>query len=157
MRRRTVLGLAASCLLAACAHQTPAPDPSGMAWTLNETPSEGVKLAYGLPDSDMVLVMMTCRPSSGDVVLLQAVGPDAPAAIALASGAAEARFAGEASPSMGDGAFVEAMARADDPALARFARTGDLALRDGGRTHALPASSADRDRIAAFFRSCRAA
>lgn len=156
MRRRTALGLAASCLLAGCAHQTPAPDASGMAWSLNETSTEGVKLAYGVPNSDMVLVMMTCRPSSGEVALLQAVGPDMPAAITLTSGGTQARFSGEASPSMGDGAFVEAMAPADNPALARFARTGDLAVRNEGRSHPLPATSADRDRIAAFFRSCRA-
>lgn len=156
MRRRALMSLAGSCLLAACAHQTPTAMP-GMAWSLHHAEGEGAKLAFGQPASDNVLIMMTCQPRSGEVLVSLAAPSGARPAIDLASRGATAEFQGETAPSMGDGVLIEAQAPASHPALAQFARTGDLTLVDNGRRTPLPARGAERGKIAGFFESCRAA
>lgn len=157
MRRRAIFSLAASCLLAACAHQDAARAPA-MAWLLTQTPEEGAKLAFGEPQSDNVVLMLTCRPGSGEVVLARTGAADQPPAIILASGGREGRFAGEATPFGGaSGVYVEASAPAAHPALAAFRRTGDLTLREDLASIRLPADRAAHRRIETFFDACGAA
>ena len=57
----------------------------GMAWSLHQTPEEGMKLAYGAPASDNVVLMMTCQPGAGQV-LLSSVSGQPQSAIVLKSG-----------------------------------------------------------------------
>ena len=157
MKHRAILGLGISCLLAACAHQGEAGLPS-MAWSLNHSDGEGTKLAYGQPQSDNVMIMMTCQPRSGQVLVSMTAPMDAaPAAIQIVSRNKSSRLAGDASASMGEGvAYVEATAPVNDPALASFDRTGDFAVVENGRRAPLPVRNPERQVVSDFFASCRA-
>ncbi len=157
MKRRAIIGLGISCLLASCAHQGQSGLP-GMAWSLNHAEGEGAKLAYGQPQSDNVLIMMTCQPKSGQVLVSMTAPIDAPSnAIQLASRRQTSRLAAEATPGMGEGAaYVEAKAPVTDPTLASFASTGDLSVVANGRKGPMPVSGAERSAVNGFFASCRA-
>lgn len=158
MRRRTIFSLGISCLLAACAHQGDHPQ-AGMEWSLNHAEGEGAKLAYGQPASDHVLLMMSCEPGSGAVrVSMTAAADEIPGAIALKSAGRVTRLEGQALPGMGEGSvLVEAETPASAPALASFARTGDLAVVQNGRNAPLPVRRGERETVQAFFAECRAA
>ncbi|WP_309088330.1 hypothetical protein [Phenylobacterium sp.] len=157
MRRRSLFSLFAAMSLAACAHPV-APVPTGpdMAWSLNHAEGEGAKLAYGQPQTDNVLLMLTCEPRSGAVrVSMSAPDGGGGKALRLSSGGRSAKLAGQAAPSgLGDGLLIEAEARADDPVLARFAQSGELAVAVGARWTKLPA---DPDKSRRFVESCRGA
>lgn len=155
MRRRTILTLAASCGLAACLHQGPGAVP-GLAWSYYETEGEGAKLAYGVPSSDNVVLMLSCQPRSGEV-LVSTTRSSASTQIRLASAGESGQFSGAADPTGLGGVFVEAAAPADHPALARFARTGELSLQEAGRSARLPVRAAERGRIRDFFAACQTA
>ena len=154
MRRRAILSLAAACLLSACAHQGDALAP-GMAWSLQHSEGEGSKLAFGQPDSDNVLLMMTCAPRSNQVLVSLAASEGAGETIQLVSGSVRNRLRGEAVPGMGGGALIEAQAPADAAALSRFARTGELAVLESGRQAPLPVRDDEKGVVADFFASCR--
>jgi hypothetical protein len=124
-----------------------------MGWSLSQAQGEGAKLAYGEPQSDNVLLMMTCQPRSGRVLIS---APATSSEIELVSGRERSRLTGQAAPAMGDAILIEAQATPDDRALASFARTGDLALVADGRRASLPARSAEQRAIAGFFGACRA-
>jgi hypothetical protein len=144
--------------VAACAHQGEQ-GLAGMAWSLNHAEGEGAKLAYGQPASDNVLLMMTCQPQSGAVRVSLVTGADeVPGSIALASQGKVSKLRGQALPGMGEGsALLEAEARTSDPALASFARTGEIAVIQNGRTSALPVRAQEQPTVKAFFAECRAA
>lgn len=155
MRRRAIFTLVASCLVVACASQGQGALP-GLAWFLYESEGEGAKLAYGAPSSDNVVLMMTCQPHSGQV-MVSAVNSGESAQIRLTSAGERADFLGEAGPAgIGQGVYVEAAAPADHPALARFARTGELSLHEADHSARLPVRIAERGRIRDFFAACRA-
>lgn len=158
MRRRAIVSLLGSCLLAGCAHQGESVATQGMGWSLQHNAAEGAKLTYGAPQSDHVLLMMTCAPQSGQVLLSVSNGSaDGPGAIELVSGGQRSRITGEAVPSgLGAGALIEASAGLDDPALAGFARSGQIAVGEHGRISPLAASGAERAEIDGFFATCRA-
>jgi len=127
-----------------------------MAWSLSHAEGEGAKLAYGQPQTDNVLLMLTCAPRSG-AVQVSMTAPDGAAAQALklSSGGRSAKLAGQTAPSgLGDGLLVEAEARADDPVRARFAENGELAVAVGARWTKLPA---DPEKSRRFLDSCRGA
>lgn len=152
MRRRAILGISLSCLLAACAHRSD--EGSGaMAWTLHDAEGEGVKLAYGQPASDNVVLMMTCQPRSGRVLVALAAQADAPRLIELSSKRQSTRLAGELAPSPAS-AMLEATAPASDPTLQSFARTGDIAVGDGAEK--LPVRRVERLAVSDFFDRCAA-
>lgn len=157
MRRRAVFSLIASCALAACTHQTSPQAMPGMAWSLHATKSEGAKLAFGLPQSDNVLVMLSCQPGSGEVqVLVNAAAPWARPALRLASRGEARTYRGEASPSgLGDGTIIEVKARASDPVFASFAQSGDLSVATSGQRAELPRG--DRATVRRFVEGCRSA
>jgi hypothetical protein len=154
MRIRSILNLSASMLLAACAHPAPSGAP-GMAWSASRTDSEGAKLAFGQPQSDIVLLMLTCQPRSG-LVRLSATAPvGATGALQVVSNGERQRLDGEVVPGMTtDGVLVQATASARSPALARFASTGDLMVVEGRRRTALPARGHERAAIQQFFAAC---
>ena len=141
-------------LLGSCMHGQEAMS-SGMAWSLHETPEEGAKLAYGAPNSDNVALMLSCQPASGQVLVSTAAVAPAPA-IVLKSGKTETALPATATPSMGEGHFLEAGAKASDPVLASFARTGDITLVQGRERVKLSARSGDRPQIDKFFATCSA-
>ncbi len=158
MKRRAIVGLGISCLLAACAHQGEAPG-TAMAWSLHHAEGEGAKLAYGQPSSDNVVLMMTCAPRSGSVLVSVTYTQDAvPGQVALESKGKVSSLKGQALPGMSEGsAIIEAETRATDPTLTSFARTGDIAVIQNGRNANLPVRSAEHETVKAFFSECRAA
>ncbi|RAK58599.1 hypothetical protein DJ021_01715 [Phenylobacterium hankyongense] len=150
MRHLIILALTATLMLSACARDRLY---GGMDWSLNSVEGEGLKLAYGEPDSDDVLVMLSCAPRSGQVALAVNAPEGAQATINLSSGRRSARYVAALEPNAGDGALAEVTARASDPVLANFGRTGELTVTVDGRSAALPG---DRTRAQRFLAGCRA-
>jgi hypothetical protein len=153
-RFSSILTIAAAALtLAACAQDD---GVDGYAWSYQQDEYEGAKLAYGAPSSDDVLLMMTCAPGSG-TVLLSALTEKAQNDIVLTSGSGKDRFAGAAMPSELGGALVEAEARAKAPSLDHFAETGDLVMLAGQQKVSLAASGEERAGVKQFFETCQQA
>lgn len=153
MRIRTLIGLTAACLLAtACAHDRVYMG-GDMGWTLNESSGEGLKLAYGEPQTDNLLVMMTCQPRSGEVLVSLNTTADARPLLVMTSGGRTARYPARIGPNLGDGAVVEAVTRTADPVLASFARSGG-ALAAGGSGG--PTALSGGAQFQRFLDSCRA-
>ncbi|MDO8409986.1 MAG: hypothetical protein Q7S93_07990 [Phenylobacterium sp.] len=155
MRTRSIFGLSAALVIAAaCAHQTTETRTS-MSWAFNQTQSEGLKLVYGEPLSDNVLVMLSCQPRSGQVEVAVTTSDTASAGVALASQSERFEMTSPAGPTpiQGVGVVMETAA-ADTPALRSFARTGDLNVRTTGRTVSAPALAGDRAKVADFFGQC---
>lgn len=160
MRRRNIVGLGISCLLAAaCAGNQTGVQAPGMAWSLHDSEGEGAKLAFGEPHSDNLLLMMTCQPRTGEVLVTMAAPADAPPeAIELKSRGEVSRLDGQVVPAMGEGAaLIEAQTTASDPTLRAFARTGDLTLAGDGPDARLPVRAAERATVRRFLSTCAAA
>jgi hypothetical protein len=157
MRRRAVVSLIASCALAACAHQTAPSAMAGMSWIATTADAGGeAKLAFGAPNTDNVVLMMSCQPGSGRIALSTLEpAPIRTRVMTLTSRARSSKHAAVAMPNeLGDGALVEAQAPAADPTLTRFAETGELAVAVNGRRLSLPGAA--RDDARRFVDSCRA-
>lgn len=159
MHRPAIVGLGLSCLLSACAQQAGPPTAPAMAWSLNHVEGEGAKLAFGEPDSDNLLLLMTCQPRSGEVMVTMAAPQDRPArAIELQSHEQSSRLAGQIVPAVSEGeSLIEAQTKASDPTLASFARTGDLTIAGDGPKVRLPVRGEERQAVRAFVATCRAA
>ncbi len=140
--------------LGACANERP-PAP-GYAWSYigGDGDADGPKLAYGRPNSDDVVIMMTCAPRVS-AVTLTATGLTG-GEIALGSGRKVTRLkAKPAASDMSDG-VLEARASIDAAALSAFRRTGDLDLLVADERHSLDAAPGERQRVKAFFKACSA-
>ena len=148
---RAILVLLAAAGVCACQAQS-AP---GYAWSYQQDEYEGAKLAYGAPNSDDVLIMMTCAPNSGQV-RLSAVTERTQNELVLASGRARDRFSGELLPDEMGGLLLEARASTDARSLDGFARTGKLSWAAFGETLSLTAGPEERAGVSQFFEVCRA-
>lgn len=143
--------LSLATLLAGCAHEKVAVD--GYRWAYLADGSEAPRLAYGRPNSDDVVLMISCRPGQ-DQVNLSAVGLSG-GEIVLASGRTESRFAAaKVDDALSQTGLLEARGKTSAPALDGFRRSGDLALLTQGERHSLAAESADRGNVKAFFEAC---
>ena len=143
----------AACALAVagCSAQA-APD---YGWSFQQNEQEGAKLAYGAPFSDDVVLMMTCAPGSGHV-LLSALTERPKEELILTSGGARDRFSGEVLPSELGGLLLETQVEAKSKSLAGFARTGKLSMvAAGGETVSLAARGDEREGVSRFFEVCR--
>lgn len=152
MDRRIIVSLVALGALAACVHESPpTPAAAGMAWSLTTTPEEGAKLAYGAPDTDNLVLMLTCLPKSGEVqVWLMGAEAAKPGSLILSSGERTARFPVRRSD---DGyEALHAAAPASDAVFASFAGAGTLGFSLDGRRTVLPAAGGDARK---FVASCR--
>lgn len=137
--------------LAGCAHEKVA--QRGYGWSYLEGGAEVPRLAYGRPDSDDVVLMISCLPGR-DRVDVSAAGLSG-GELVLASGRAESRFpAAKVDDALDETGLLEASGRADAPALEGFRKSGDLALLAGGKRHSLAAGNADREYVKAFFSAC---
>jgi hypothetical protein len=127
---------------------------SGYAWNYMDSPGEGPKLAYGRPDSDDVVMMMTCAPHAPAVTLTTTglAGRE----ITLASGRAVTRLKAETTSSAMNDGLLRARTSVDASALSAFRRTGDLDLLVAADRHSLDAAPADRRQVKAFFKACSA-
>ena len=139
MAPRTTTVVAFGLLAAAragCAHEKVA--VNGYQWAYLGDDATSPRLAYGRPNSDDVVLMISCRPGQ-DQVDLSAVGLTG-GQLVLASGRAESRFdAAGVKDAMSGGDLLEARGKASAPALAAFQKSGDLALLAKGGRHSLAA------------------
>ena len=149
----SVIGVMTCVALGSCVHQ--AADVSGFAWSFQENPGEGPKLAYGAPASDNVVLMMTCERGA-ETVNVSMLGASPGGHLTLASGGDRQAFRGEAVPGPGALGMVEAVAPVGAEPLAKFAQTGKLSVIDRGRTAKLDASREDRAGVERFFEACTA-
>ena len=153
MSRMLAIIAAMACAgLGSCVSSPAAP---GFAWSYQNNAGEGPKLAYGAPASDNVVLMMTCEPGAQrvDVSLM---GGSPQGGLTLTSGAARQTLNGALIASPDTGQMIQGSAHAASPALAGFARTGDLSMIDRGRTVNLDATPMDRASVTRFFAACRA-
>lgn len=137
--------------LGSCVSRPLAP---GFAWSYQNNPGEGPKLAYGAPASDNVVLMMTCEPGV-ERVDVSLVGGSPQGGLVLASGDARQALSADLVSSPDAGQMIQASAHAGSATLVRFARTGDLSLIDRGRTVNLDATPLDRASVTRFFTACR--
>jgi hypothetical protein len=137
MHRFAVLALAAAAALSGCA--LPAERPN-MTWGVTATREEGAKLVLGVPNTDDVRLMMTCRPRSG-AVTLTIVGRQGDGAVAeIHSGKLWSRYAGAGHADEATAGAVDIDFRLDaaDPVLAHIADSGEIMVILGRRRLILP-------------------
>lgn len=151
-RLPAIIAAVACAALGSCVASPAAP---GFAWSYQNNVGEGPKLAYGAPSSDNVVLMMTCEPAARrvDVSLM---GGSPHGGLVLTSGDARQTVPADFVAAPGAGQMIEGSTHIASPALARFARTGDLSLVDRGRTVSLAATPMDRASVNRFFAACSA-
>ena len=126
----------------------------GYGWSYMDNTGDGLKLAYGRPNSDDVVMMMACAPGSSAVTLTATSLPGRE--IALASGRVVTRLPAQRMASdMAEG-LLQARTTTDASALSAFRRTGDLTLLVADERHNLDAAPSDRAGVKAFFKACGA-
>ena len=135
-----------------------APAPDGMKWNYFGTPDNDKRLAYGLPDSDVVGIIFSCRrktPTVGFTTTL-ILGKPGSGVVRFQSGKAQGRYAAKTTASeIADGLDAVGTIPLADAVLAAFEKTGrisqveDKAYPQDART---PAERADIER---FFGFCR--
>jgi hypothetical protein len=158
---------ASTAVLGACSTTAPpmsmtaqkaAPAPDGMKWNYFGTPENEKRLAYGLPDSDVVGIIFSCRrktPSVGFHTNL-AKGKPGTGAVRFQSGKAQGRYAARLTSSeIAYGLDAAGEIPLVDAVLAAFEKTGlisqveDKAYPQDART------AAERADIKRFFGFCR--
>jgi hypothetical protein len=153
MYRAIIAATLAGLALSGCA-SAPTAQLSDFAWSYAENPGEGAKLAYGRPQSDEVLLMMTCAP--GSQVLLSAAAVNN-ARVMLTSGDATTSLDGVVAESFDGQGYIEVATSSRGPALREFRRSGDLTMTSGSRRFPMAALDADRPAVRRFFNACDAA
>jgi hypothetical protein len=138
--------------------QKAAPAPDGLKWNYFGTPENEKRLAYGLPDSDVVGIIFSCRrktPAVGFHTSLIKGKPGA-GAVRFQSGKAQGRYAAELTPSeIADGLDAVGKIPLADAVLAAFEKTG-LISQVEDRTYPQDArTAAERADIKRFFGFCR--
>ncbi|CAN5121101.1 hypothetical protein BH10PSE4_BH10PSE4_31120 [soil metagenome] len=138
--------------LGACAHERSA-EP-GYGWSYMDNAGEGLKLAYGRPNSDDVVMMLACAPGTSAVTLTATSLPGRE--IALASGRVVTRLPAQPLASDMSEGLLQARTSTDASALSAFRRTGDLTLLVADERHSLDAAPGDRAGVKTFFKACSA-
>ena len=138
--------------LAGCASERSA-EP-GYGWSYVDDAGDGLKLAYGRPSSDDVVMMLACAPGTSAVTLTATslAGRE----IALASGRAVTRLPAQLLASDMSEGVLQARTSTDASALSAFRRTGALDLLVADERHSLDAAPGDRPGVKAFFKACGA-
>ena len=111
-----------------------------MRWNVSANAAEGAKLVLGVPETDDVLMLLTCQARSGKVDVTVVARRGDPAALELWSGKVFARYAGAGhadEEKIGE-VDVDFKAEVTDPPLARIADTGNLTLAIGRRRIEMP-------------------
>lgn len=143
--------LSLATVLAGCAHEKTQTD--AYRWSYLEPDQDAPRLAYGMPNSDDVVLLIRCQPGQ-DQVDVSALGLSG-SEIVLTSGQTESRFPAETlEDEMSGGKLLEGAGRASAQALAGFRQSGQLTLVSRDSRHSLAAGSADRGQVKAFFKAC---
>jgi hypothetical protein len=142
--------IAAICLWGCASAPEPAPDP-GMSWFFSDGGGEGLKLAYGPPNTDDVPVMLSCQPKSGTVRISAAAADMKATDLELISqgvrSKTRARLVKEDL-----GPRLEADAPARLATFTAFAETGALTV--GSRGAVIPTRASDPAAVRRFFEGC---
>ncbi len=154
MYRAVIAAAIAGFVLSGCA-SAPIQTSSEFVWSYGDAEGEGPKLAYGRPQSDEVLLMMTC--SSASQVNLSAAAMNSPN-LTLTSGETATTLHGQVAEGFeGDAALIEVATTAKAPALKAFRQSGALRMSGAGRNFDLTAGVADQAAIKRFFTACETA
>lgn len=120
---------------------------------VDEGPS--AKLAYGVPDSDALALMLECDKGSGRVAISDALR-QGPPRLVLAAGSARTALAVQTEDMAGSTVMTaETSARA--PALTAFRRAGALDVTSGETRYRVAADRAQRREVDRFFAACERA
>ena len=105
------------------------------------------KVAYGLQNSDQLVLMFTCEPGQAQATVYGDVMPASPRST-------EASMGETAIDPLGGGLLDEVLISVRDPALQGLAREGKLAVVGEAGIFDLPATRAERARIADVLSYC---
>jgi len=147
MLKFAVPAVAALGLLAVAAQsqsRAPGAEAQPMGWHFY-TEGDMAKLAYGVANSDVLTVMMTCQPGDRMATVYGAAAPDSPRVVKAASV--------ELDPLSG-GAFEESRVPLNDPVLRDLAGKGVLKVKGEVGRAQLKASDGERRLAGAFFAHC---
>jgi hypothetical protein len=123
-----------------------APGQGAAGWhLLHEGPM--AKLAYGLPDSDQVALMLTCSPGDQTAVVYGDAQPQSPA-LTLAS------MGPQPIDPLSDGEAFETRLPLSDAALTGLARGGRIAVQTEAGDQQIRASRAERRMVQGFLSYC---
>ncbi|MCC7267050.1 MAG: hypothetical protein IT546_06880 [Caulobacteraceae bacterium] len=159
MRASHFITLGLFALIGGCSHlQGGGERADAMTWTLHATREEGVKLAYGQPNSDNVVVMMACQPRSQNVRLSAPAPAGAPPQVTLVSRGERQLLSGQLGPAGGAGGqLVEVAVPTNSKPLQGFASGGELSLVMGETSTKVNADRRARAAVSTFFATCKAA
>lgn len=116
---------------------------------------DAAQLAYGLPESDHLLVGLNCGRGSGRIELVAIGGYDDAPVIVLESGGDTGRFPAESEVSdLHDALIFTAATSSSEPVLQRFRRVGWLAQWHGGERDAYAPQPGSEANIERFFAFC---
>lgn len=116
---------------------------------------DAAQLAYGLPESDHLLVGLNCGRGSGRIELVAIGGYDDAPVIVLESGGETGRFPAESEVSdLHDALIFTAATTSSEPVLQRFRRVGWLAQWQGGERDAYAPQPGSGPNIERFFAFC---
>jgi hypothetical protein len=132
-------------------------EPSGKGFFFNRD-GGSASLAYGLPNSDDVDLMLQCDSGSRDIQIIDVahVPPQAKGAmtLTLGSGDAASDLKVQIGPDETGQTLATTHASIDLAAFTSFRKTGTLSIKLGGRLSALAATPAELIGIAKFFAVC---
>ena len=158
MRASHFITLGLFTLIGGCAHLQGGDKAEAMAWTLHATREEGVKLAYGQPNSDNVVVMLACQPQSKDVRLSALAPTGAAPEVTLVSRGERQQLAGQLAPAGGTGGqLVEVAVPTTSKPLQGFANGGELSIVMADQETRVNADKKSRAAVSTFFATCKAA
>jgi hypothetical protein len=154
-------GALAVAVLSGCAAETSPPRVQARlpheGFFLGSTEEEGLKLSYGVDETDNTTLMLECRPGSRRIELWDFghAGVRRGQALILVSGKLQSSLTPtvETDDETG-GVDVVAHTAPDLPALDGFRRSGEITLRMGQDAYALSATAAEKVQIARFFSGC---
>ena len=120
-------------------------DPAPMGWHLHH---EGplAKLAYGVANSDQLVLMVSCRPGDRHATLYGDVHPDTPRLTAVSNASMSDPLSG--------GEAYEARLPLTDPALQALASRGRMPVEGQAGDHVLRADEDERRMIRQFMSYC---
>jgi hypothetical protein len=151
-------------VLGACSTTAPpmttksATAPDGMKWNYFGTPDNEKRLAYGLPDSDVVGLSFSCRRKTASVGFSTNLSDGKPGtgAVRLQSGKAKGRYAARLTRSeIADGLDAVGQIPLADAVLTAFEKTGLISQVEDGAYPQDARTAAERADIQRFFGFCR--
>ncbi len=148
--KKAALPVVAVFALGGLAAKTLAVEPvdNGMVWLMTHEGSTA-KLAYGLPNSDQLALMMICAPGDASAVVYGDVQPQA-------ARLTQASYTPTLMDPLSGGDALEARIRLNDPSLVHLADRGSLTVADDAGRYTLTADREDRRVVQNFLAYCGA-